>query len=143
MYFTVKSTDIFYSVRETAHLLKLVDYLLVQADKPRYKNYYLYIFIFGTKCVGSDSYCKIGGYPNFSFNLLYNDELFHCYILNETICHFRDIRSILSFFYFIFDGKENELLPREQRLFFMSKTHFRSPYILRKQIGSHKSCFPL
>ena len=33
---------------------------------------------------------------------LYTDRLFHCYMLDESICHFRDVRSILSFFFFFF-----------------------------------------
>ena len=37
-------------------------------------------------------------------NLLFTRELFHCYRLDKSICHFRDVRSILSF-YSIFDGK--------------------------------------
>ena len=36
------------------------------------------------------------------FNSLYTGRLFHCFILEETICHFRGIRSIvLLLFYFL------------------------------------------
>ena len=37
-------------------------------------------------------------------NPWYSGELFYCYMLDESICHFRDIGSILLF-YSIFDGK--------------------------------------
>ena len=34
-------------------------------------------------------------------NPLYTGGLFHCYLLDESICHFRGVRSILSLeFYF-------------------------------------------
>ena len=32
------------------------------------------------------------------FNPLYASRLFHCYIIDESICHFRGIRSILCYF---------------------------------------------
>ena len=35
------------------------------------------------------------------FNPLYSSGLFHCYMLDESICHFRGVGSVLSlFFYF-------------------------------------------
>ena len=37
-------------------------------------------------------------------NLLYTGILFHCYMLDESICHFRDVESIFFCFYSIFDG---------------------------------------
>ena len=38
------------------------------------------------------------------FNLLYTCGLFHCYMLDKSICHFRGVGSILSLLFF-FDGK--------------------------------------
>ena len=38
------------------------------------------------------------------FNPLYTDRLFHCYVLDKSVCNFRGVGSILSL-YFIFDGK--------------------------------------
>ena len=38
----------------------------------------------------------------FIFNPLYTGGLYHCYILDKSICHFRGVRSVLSFsFYFL------------------------------------------
>ena len=31
------------------------------------------------------------------FNPLYTDRLLHCYMLDESICHFKGVGSILSF----------------------------------------------
>ena len=39
-----------------------------------------------------------------SFNPLYIGGLFHCYMLDESICHFRAVGSILALLV-IFDGK--------------------------------------
>ena len=40
------------------------------------------------------------------FHPLYTGGLFHCYILDEFNCNFRDVGSILSLlFFFFFDGK--------------------------------------
>ena len=45
-----------------------------------------------------ENYVKIVGS---SINPWYTGRLFHCYILDESICHLRDVRSILSLlFYF-------------------------------------------
>ena len=43
----------------------------------------------------------------YMFNPLYASKLFHCYMLDKSICHFRDVKSILLLFkfYSIFDGK--------------------------------------
>ena len=38
------------------------------------------------------------------FYPLYTDGLFQCYMLDEFICHFRSVGSVLSL-YSIFDGK--------------------------------------
>ena len=38
------------------------------------------------------------------FNPLYTGRLFHCYMLDESICHFRGVRSILPFLFY-FDRK--------------------------------------
>ena len=40
------------------------------------------------------------------FNLLYTGGLFHCYMLEESVCQFRGVGSILSLL-FNFDGKYN------------------------------------
>ena len=38
---------------------------------------------------------------SFIINPLYTGGLYHCYILDKTICHFRGVRSVLSLsFYF-------------------------------------------
>ena len=37
-------------------------------------------------------------------NPLYTGGLFHCYMLNESICHFRDVGSVLSLLFY-FDEK--------------------------------------
>ena len=41
---------------------------------------------------------------NFKLNPLYTGRLFHCYMLDESICHLRGVRSTL-WLYSIFDGK--------------------------------------
>ena len=41
---------------------------------------------------------------SFVFKPLYTDRLFYCYMLDESICHFRDVGSILSLLFY-FDGK--------------------------------------
>ena len=54
-------------------------------------------------------FCKIfsllthaGFFPLQNINPLYAGGLFHCYILYESFCHFRGVRSILSLlFYFL------------------------------------------
>ena len=39
---------------------------------------------------------------SFPLNPLYTGRLFHCYMLDESIFHFRDVRSMLSLlFYFL------------------------------------------
>ena len=35
-----------------------------------------------------------------NFNPLYTGGLFHCYMLNESTCHFRGVRSNLLLFYY-------------------------------------------
>ena len=40
----------------------------------------------------------------FYSNPLYTGRLFHCYILDESICHFNGVGSILSLLFY-FDGK--------------------------------------
>ena len=35
-------------------------------------------------------------------NPLYTGGLFHCYILDKSSCHFRDLRSILMLFFLFF-----------------------------------------
>ena len=44
-------------------------------------------------------------YNKGSINPLYTDGLFHCYMLEEFICHFRGVRSLFCHLYSIFDGK--------------------------------------
>ena len=39
--------------------------------------------------------------PLLAINLLYSGRLFHCYMLDESICHFRGIQSILSLSFLI------------------------------------------
>ena len=38
----------------------------------------------------------------YHINPLYSSGLFHCYMLDESICHFRGVGSILSCFFFYF-----------------------------------------
>ena len=42
---------------------------------------------------------------NFDLNPLYMGGLFHYYMFDKSICHFRGVRSILLCFYSVFDGK--------------------------------------
>ena len=48
------------------------------------------------------TYVLVGSLTQYGgFYTLYTGWLFHCYMLNESICHFRGVRSILShLFYF-------------------------------------------
>ena len=41
--------------------------------------------------------------PSLVLKPLYTDRLFHCYMLGESICHFRGVGSILSLLFY-FDG---------------------------------------
>ena len=44
------------------------------------------------------------GSVSIHLNPLYTARLFHCYMLDESNCHFRGVRSILSLSFY-FDGK--------------------------------------
>ena len=56
------------------------------------------MFVYSTNFPGNIDY-----HMSQSVNPLYTGGLFHCYMLDESICHFRGVRSILSLS--IFDGK--------------------------------------
>ena len=65
------------------------------------------------------------------FNPLYIGGLFHCYMLDESTCHFRDADSILMFlFYFLW-----------KILLANSVDPDQMPHYVASDLGLH--CFPL
>ena len=61
---------------------------------------------------------------------MYTGELFHCYMLYKSICHFRGVGSILSLF-FIFNGK----------LYKQSVVPDQMPHYVASDLGLH--CLPM
>ena len=43
--------------------------------------------------------------PGLTFNQLYTGGLFHCYVLDKSICPFTGVRSVFCHFYSILDGE--------------------------------------
>ena len=71
------------------------------------------------------------GRPVRNRNLLYTGGLFHCYILNESICHFRVVGSILALlFYFCWKSLLANVVDPDQ-----------TPHHLATDFGLH--CLPM
>ena len=61
---------------------------------------------------------------SFYLNPLYTDGLFHCYMLDKSICHFRGVWSILSLLFY-FCWIENLL----------SKQYIPAPHVVASDLG--------
>ena len=58
-----------------------------------------------SRALGNNCSCSLLAYmDNVVLNPLYTGGLFHCYMLDESICHL-GMSGLFCFFYSIFDGK--------------------------------------
>ena len=53
------------------------------------------------------------GHPTSQISLqpIYTSRLFHCYMLDESICHFRDVRSILCYSVLLANSVDPDQMP--------------------------------